>query len=36
LTENLAHRALDKIGETSVSRRRPVLARVARQQTRRP
>ena len=36
LTENLAHRALDKIGETSVSRRRPVLARMARQKTRRP
>ena len=36
LTENLAHRALDKIGETSVSRCRPVLARMARQQTRRP
>jgi hypothetical protein len=27
---------LDKIGETSVSRRRPVLARMARQKTRRP
>src|ERR1700716_506343 len=36
LTKNLAHRALDKIGETSVSRRRPVLARMARQKTRRP
>ena len=36
LTENFAHRALDKIGEASVSRRCPVLARMARQQARRP
>src|SRR5262249_7212036 len=36
LTENLAHRALDKIGKTFVSRRRSVLARMARQKTRRP
>jgi hypothetical protein len=36
LAENLAHRALDKIGEAFVPRRRPVLASMARQKTRRP
>src|ERR1022692_3605297 len=36
LAKNLAHRALDEIGETFVPRRRPVLARMACQQPRRP
>ena len=36
LAEDLAHRALDQIGETFVPRRRPVLARMARQKPRRP
>jgi hypothetical protein len=35
-SENLAHRALDERGETSVPRRGAVFARVARQQPRRP
>jgi hypothetical protein len=36
LAENLAHRALDKIGETSMPGWRAMLARMARQQKRRP
>src|SRR5258708_12285758 len=36
LTENLAHRALDKISETSVSRPPPLLPRMPPQKTRPP
>jgi hypothetical protein len=36
LAEDLAHRALDQLGETLVPCRRSVLARMARQQPRRP
>src|SRR5205814_8146106 len=35
-TEDLAHRSLDQIGQTRMPRRRSVLARVARQEPRRP